>query len=292
MEEDELDFSNNLADLIESASPTPDELNRLATRCGIERGSLEGKATEVRTGLLVQLALRDPVLVDRLYRSLTVVFPHINRQELERLFSSRPLSLRSHAEADTIRREMGSAPLAGSHIEAPFGLDVQASDELIGHVFISYVREDSIEVGRLQQLLESVGVRVWRDTAKLWPGEDWRFKIRQAINDNALVFLACFSRRSLARKISYQNEEQPWRLIRCGVGRRTNHGSFQSGSMNVISPIWKSVLAVHLPTFNKPTFSVMASMARQVGSLWPYCGFLSVTWMIPRAASATPLRRS
>jgi glutamate dehydrogenase len=82
-----------------------------------------------------------------------------------------------------------------------------SGQKIAGHVFISYVREDSPEVDRLQQVLEAVGVPVWRDTADLWPGEDWRAKIRHAITDDALVFLACFSRKSLARKKSYQNEE-------------------------------------------------------------------------------------
>jgi hypothetical protein len=76
-----------------------------------------------------------------------------------------------------------------------------------GHAFISYVREDSREVDKLQRTLEVAGVSVWRDTANLWPGEDWRLKIRRAIIDNALVFIACFSSRSIARKRSYQNEE-------------------------------------------------------------------------------------
>jgi hypothetical protein len=76
-----------------------------------------------------------------------------------------------------------------------------------GHVFISYVREDSHHVDQLQARLESAGVRVWRDTVDLWPGQDWRVKIRQAIMDNALVFIACFSRESIARAEGYQNEE-------------------------------------------------------------------------------------
>jgi hypothetical protein len=75
------------------------------------------------------------------------------------------------------------------------------------HAFISYVREDSPLVDRLQHRLQSAGVRVWRDTADLWPGEDWRAKIRQAIRDDALVFIACFSQRSITRSRSYQNEE-------------------------------------------------------------------------------------
>src|SRR5580700_10763034 len=65
-----------------------------------------------------------------------------------------------------------------------------------GHAFISYVREDSDRVDELQRNLEATGISVWRDTADLWPGEDWRLKIRRAITDNALVFLACFSSRS------------------------------------------------------------------------------------------------
>jgi tRNA A-37 threonylcarbamoyl transferase component Bud32 len=74
-------------------------------------------------------------------------------------------------------------------------------------VFVSYVREDSAEVDRLQTALEAAGVQVWRDIADLWPGEDWRAKIRQAITDKAMVFIACFSHNSLAREKSYQNEE-------------------------------------------------------------------------------------
>ena len=74
--------------------------------------------------------------------------------------------------------------------------------------FLSYVREDSHRVDRLQQRLEAAGIQVWRDTGSLWPGEDWRVKIRQAITDDALVvFIACFSLASTGRARSYQNEE-------------------------------------------------------------------------------------
>jgi hypothetical protein len=76
-----------------------------------------------------------------------------------------------------------------------------------GHAFISYVREDSHDVDKLQRTLEVAGISVWRDTADLWPGEDWRVKIRRAITDDALVFIACFSSRGLGRAKSYQNEE-------------------------------------------------------------------------------------
>ena len=80
-------------------------------------------------------------------------------------------------------------------------------EKVDGHAFISYVREDSHQVDRLEQTLQAAGISVWRDTADIWPGEDWRLKIRNAITQNALVFIACFSSRSIARESTYQNEE-------------------------------------------------------------------------------------
>lgn len=76
-----------------------------------------------------------------------------------------------------------------------------------GHAFISYVREDAAGADWLQRELEAAGIRVWRDTEELWPGEDWRAKVRKAITGDALVFIACFSRNSVSRDKSYQNEE-------------------------------------------------------------------------------------
>lgn len=76
-----------------------------------------------------------------------------------------------------------------------------------GHVFLSYRREDSAKAAWLQSRLEAAGIRVWRDTAEVWPGDDWRVAIRRAIADGALVFLACFSAQSLVREKSWQNEE-------------------------------------------------------------------------------------
>jgi hypothetical protein len=107
-------------------------------------------------------------------------------------------AVRSHPDNPVFRR------LAESYL----GINVsQLRIRVTGHAFISYVRDDSLKVDALQQVLENSGVRVWRDTADLWPGEDWRAKIRHAITDDALVFLACFSHKSVARKKSYQNEE-------------------------------------------------------------------------------------
>jgi hypothetical protein len=74
-----------------------------------------------------------------------------------------------------------------------------------GHVFISYVREDSAEVDTLQRMLKGAGIPVWRDKDNLLPGDNWRAKIQSAITQDA-VFIACFSSHGSARK-SYQNEE-------------------------------------------------------------------------------------
>ena len=86
-------------------------------------------------------------------------------------------------------------------------LAVDRADRRAGHAFISYAREDGRRVDALQRTLEAAGIPVWRDTLNLWPGEDWRAGIRRAIRDDALVFIACFSRASLERDRSYQNEE-------------------------------------------------------------------------------------
>jgi hypothetical protein len=76
-----------------------------------------------------------------------------------------------------------------------------------GHAFISYGREDSDEVDMVQRSLETNGVPVWRDTASLWPGEDWQAKVRGAITEGALVFVACFSSHSTTRRRGHQHEE-------------------------------------------------------------------------------------
>ena len=86
-------------------------------------------------------------------------------------------------------------------------LSAKLDDEHAGHVFISYVREDSRRVDELEQVFVSAGIDVWRDTRNLWPGEDWSAKIRQAITNDALAFVVCFSRASAARMVTYQNEE-------------------------------------------------------------------------------------
>jgi hypothetical protein len=80
-------------------------------------------------------------------------------------------------------------------------------DAPAGHVFISYARKDGAAVDLLHRRLDSAGIPVWRDTANLWPGQDWSTEIRRAIENRSLIFMACFSRSSTSRPHSFQNEE-------------------------------------------------------------------------------------
>lgn len=75
------------------------------------------------------------------------------------------------------------------------------------HVFVSYVREDSDAVDSLCAVLEAAQIPYWRDRSALGPGDAWRAKIKQAIREGSLVFLACFSDNSRAKGKSYMNEE-------------------------------------------------------------------------------------
>lgn len=82
-----------------------------------------------------------------------------------------------------------------------------AQSDSIGHVFLSYVHEDTVEVDRLVAVLAAQGISVWRDRNNLWPGQTWKAEIRKAITQGSLAFVACFSRTSVAKEKSYQNEE-------------------------------------------------------------------------------------
>jgi hypothetical protein len=86
-------------------------------------------------------------------------------------------------------------------------MELGVDPALRGVAFISYVREDSRRVDRLEKFLEEKGVPVWRDIHDLWPGEDWHAKIREAMAADSLAFVACFSKNSEARQRSYQRDE-------------------------------------------------------------------------------------
>jgi hypothetical protein len=139
--------------------------------------------------------------LDLLYRSRGEeghpVYPDALRTAIARTLRTRPADGGRLASEAVTRSD--SAPFTSASGTGG------SSDQ--GHAFISYVREDSGEADTLQRTLEGAGIRVWRDTADLWPGENWRVKIRDAIIHDALVFIACFSSHSAARRTSYANEE-------------------------------------------------------------------------------------
>lgn len=76
-----------------------------------------------------------------------------------------------------------------------------------GHAFICYVREDAERADEVERLLREADIPVWRDTESLWPGDDWRQKIREAITEGAFAFIPIFTSTSVAKGVSGQNEE-------------------------------------------------------------------------------------
>lgn len=75
------------------------------------------------------------------------------------------------------------------------------------HAFLSYVREDAEAADRIQVALEGAGVKVWRDRDNLGPGDAWKTKIRDAIQQESLAFVALLSTNSLTKERSHQRPE-------------------------------------------------------------------------------------
>lgn len=80
-------------------------------------------------------------------------------------------------------------------------------DNPVQHAFLSYVHENAEAVEKLASVLRAAGIPVWKDTEALWPGEDWKQKIRSAIEDGSLAFVACFSTSSVSKDKTFMNEE-------------------------------------------------------------------------------------
>jgi hypothetical protein len=72
-------------------------------------------------------------------------------------------------------------------------------------VFVSYKREDEVQVGRLVKALESAGLSVWWDRA-LPGGEHWRDNIESALEKAKCVVVA-WTRRSVSPDGSFVKEE-------------------------------------------------------------------------------------
>jgi hypothetical protein len=77
--------------------------------------------------------------------------------------------------------------------------------EVRPRVFIAYVTEDLARADRLYRLLELAGFEPWMDRHNLLPGQNWPKAFEQAIEVSD-YFVACFSRRSMTRRSSFQHE--------------------------------------------------------------------------------------
>lgn len=85
-----------------------------------------------------------------------------------------------------------------------------AEQQHMGHVFLSYVREDSTSVDWLESRLTAAGIPVWRDVRDLWPGHLWRRQLREAIEAGSLAFVPCFSTTVSRKPRSVMFEELTW----------------------------------------------------------------------------------
>ena len=68
------------------------------------------------------------------------------------------------------------------------------------HVFISYCRDNALDVGQLRDELIAAGEGVWWDQ-DIKGGQDWRYEIRKAIRD-AYAIVLCLSKESEMRVTS------------------------------------------------------------------------------------------
>jgi hypothetical protein len=72
-------------------------------------------------------------------------------------------------------------------------------------IFLSYAREDMGMAKQLHNYLKRDGLDVWRDTESLLPGDRWKDKIQDAI-ENTNYFIALLSIRSVNKKGFVQKE--------------------------------------------------------------------------------------
>jgi hypothetical protein len=72
-------------------------------------------------------------------------------------------------------------------------------------VFLSYAREDEVEVERLYERLLEDGLKPWMSKRDILPGEDWERSITKAVR-GADFFLVCLTSRSLAKRGFLQKE--------------------------------------------------------------------------------------
>jgi len=72
-------------------------------------------------------------------------------------------------------------------------------------IFLSYAREDMGMAKKLYHDLKRYGLDVWLDMKSLLPGDKWKDKIQNAI-ENSNYFIALLSRRSINKRGFVQKE--------------------------------------------------------------------------------------
>lgn len=73
-------------------------------------------------------------------------------------------------------------------------------------IFISYVKENAVEVQKLAKIFRTYDIDVWLDRDKIKPGYQWKDVIRAGITEGDF-FIACFSSEYQSRVKTYMNEE-------------------------------------------------------------------------------------
>jgi hypothetical protein len=77
----------------------------------------------------------------------------------------------------------------------------------VGYAFISCSAVDAAAAEVVRGALELADIEVWRDSARILLGEDWRAAMRRAVSEGALVFVVLFSRAGLDAERSRHHEE-------------------------------------------------------------------------------------
>jgi hypothetical protein len=73
-------------------------------------------------------------------------------------------------------------------------------------VFVSYVRDNSVTVNRICNVLRTNSIDYWLDRDHIEPGKIWKQAIKDAVG-RGTFFLACFSKEYENRSETYMNEE-------------------------------------------------------------------------------------
>lgn len=76
----------------------------------------------------------------------------------------------------------------------------------MARIFISYVKDNLVEVQKLAEILKIYDIDVWLDRDKIKPGYQWKDVIRAGISEGDF-FIACFSSEYHSRLKTYMNEE-------------------------------------------------------------------------------------